>query len=525
MAGIKIYILTLSFFFSAMLYAQTSMVQGFVFEDKNGNRIKDNGEAGIADVMVSNQQEVVITDKFGKYSLPAYEEMIVFITKPSGYRIPVNEKNLPQFFYIHQPNGSPSGLKYEGIKPTGALPASVDFALYSSDEDLNFSAIISGDPQPRDSMEVGYFRDDIVATMMEYPAEFYLALGDIAFDNLNIYGMYNQVVSKLGIPAYNVHGNHDMNYLADSDRYAAETFKRIFGPPDYSFNYGRVHFIILDDVEYKGWNPEKNRSGGYRGFLNERQLQWLKNDLAWIPDDYLIAISTHIPIVTSESDGESVNVVNRDRLFEILKNRKHLLSLSAHMHFIEHRQFSQQDGWLGANSFYSINAGASCGAWWSGPKDERGIPESFCLDGSPNGFYIINFEGHNYNYRFIPAKVRESTQMRLTFPTGTISRKVLTGKEILVNIFNADPAANVSYRIDESVSKSMEQKTMQDPFVTEYLENRPAFPDWINEAVTHTHMWKAQLPADLLPGAHKLTVTARDSRNNILTGTWIFNIE
>ncbi len=109
--------------------------------------------------------------------------------------------------------------------------------------------------------------------------DFISPTGDIAFDNLSIYKEYNQIVGKLGLPAYNVHGNHDMNLDVSHDSLAAETFKRHFGPADYSFNYGKVHFVVLDNVRYNGWDSDKNKNGGYTGYLNKRQLQWLKRRL------------------------------------------------------------------------------------------------------------------------------------------------------------------------------------------------------------------------------------------------------
>ena len=46
--------------------------------------------------------------------------------------------NLPRFFYIHQPKGSPADLNlhFRGIEPTGPLPASVDFALRKVEEPI-----------------------------------------------------------------------------------------------------------------------------------------------------------------------------------------------------------------------------------------------------------------------------------------------------------------------------------------------------------------------------------------------------
>ena len=85
-------------------------VSGYVFNDSNQNGIFDNNEKGVPGVLVSNQREVVQTNNKGMYSLPIPSDAIIFVTKPAGYRVPLNELNLPQFYYIHQPEGSPEGF-------------------------------------------------------------------------------------------------------------------------------------------------------------------------------------------------------------------------------------------------------------------------------------------------------------------------------------------------------------------------------------------------------------------------------
>ncbi len=84
--------------------------RGTVFEDLNANGVLDEGEPGIANVRVSNGRDVVLTGSGGEYALRLPAETIIFITKPAGYRTPVNGHQLPQFYYIHQPDGSPGGL-------------------------------------------------------------------------------------------------------------------------------------------------------------------------------------------------------------------------------------------------------------------------------------------------------------------------------------------------------------------------------------------------------------------------------
>ena len=41
-----------------------------------------------------------------------------------------------------------------------------------------------------------------------------------------------------------------MNYDVQADSLSDETFESYFGPASYSFNYGKVHFIVLDDIRY-----------------------------------------------------------------------------------------------------------------------------------------------------------------------------------------------------------------------------------------------------------------------------------
>ena len=54
------------------------------------------------------------------------------------------------------------------------------------------------------------------------------------------------VLGQIGLPWYNIGGNHDLNYEAPSAKYSRETFKRIYGPAYYAFEYGGALFLMLD---------------------------------------------------------------------------------------------------------------------------------------------------------------------------------------------------------------------------------------------------------------------------------------
>ena len=127
-------------------FAHAQQVGSIVYEDANKNGKKDKREKGIANVLVSNGIEVVPTDKNGKYELQLTNDSPIFVIKPTGYRFHFRYYNLPKYYYLHKPQGSPK-LEYPGVEPTGNLPKSLDFALIPSQENNQFTVFAFGDPQ------------------------------------------------------------------------------------------------------------------------------------------------------------------------------------------------------------------------------------------------------------------------------------------------------------------------------------------------------------------------------------------
>lgn len=84
---------------------------------------------------------------------------------------------------------------------------------------------------------------------------------------------YNRAVAQMGIPFFQALGNHDQDYRLGGDETADKTFKEIYGPTYYSFNRGKAHYVVLDDVRYLG--VERT----YDGYIMENQLNWLAQDL------------------------------------------------------------------------------------------------------------------------------------------------------------------------------------------------------------------------------------------------------
>ena len=486
------------------------MVTGVVFHDTNDNGKHDSGESVLKGIRVSNGRKIVKTDSSGKYQLPIDDDSIVFVIKPSGWRTPLNENLLPRFYYIHKPNGSPK-LRYPGVGPTGALPDSVDFPLYPQEEPKTFKAIMFGDPQPRDQKEIDYIAHDILEELVGTDASFGVTLGDIMFDNLSLFQSQARAVALLGIPWYNVIGNHDINTDSKSRKTLNETFEREFGPSYYSFDYGTVHFMVLDDIDWK--YDEKTKKGRYSGGLGAEQMEFIRNDLALIPKDQLVVLMMHIPLI---------NVSDREELYRLIEKRPFSMSISGHTHHHEHRFITKEDGWRGAEPHHHIINVTVSGSWWSGTPDERGIPHTTMADGAPNGYSIVSFDGHNYKLDFKAAGRPADYQMQIHAPE-VVGMDQSTEADVYVNVFNGSPYSKTEMRVVGSSKWSVMERTVKnDPTrtATHALDLSIKEKPWrqIVAPKACPHLWHSKLPALDKMGTHLIEIRSTDRHGRVYHG-------
>lgn len=480
--------------------------RGRVFHDENENGRYDDGEPLLAGMRVSNGREIVLTDDDGRWELPVTNDSILFVIKPSGWRTPVNEDQLPQFYYIHKPAGSPK-LHFPGVAPTGPLPESIDFPLYPQEEPERFRAVMFGDTQPRDQKEIDYIAHDVIPELIGTDAAFGVTLGDIVFDDLSLFGSLNKTVALIGIPWYNVVGNHDINRDADDHHHAKETFQSVYGPSYYSWDYGVVHFVAVDDIE---WVVEENGKKHYRGGLDEAQLEFIRRDLELIPEDQLVVLMMHIPVV---------DVHNRTDLYRLIEKRPFCFSISAHTHYHEHRFIKREDGWEGVEPHHHIINVTVCGSWWSGKGDEYGIPHTMMRDGAPNGYSIITFDGHDYELEFKAARRPSTFQMSIYAPNVVLADRA-SDTDVYVNVFNGSERSTVEMRLGEEASwLPMQRVVIEDPRFVKLREREQANPDpnyrELPGAVPSSHLWKAPLPPGPEPGTYLLQVRTTDMHGKV----------
>ncbi len=412
------------------------LVAGHVFHDRNRDGIRQEGEPGVAGVLVSNGESIARTDDQGRYSLPVRDDMSVSVVQPSGWRVPTDEDWVPQFSYEHKPAGSPKTFRYGGIAPTGPLPAAINFPLIPVSGSQEFTCGILGDTQTYSNAEIGHVRDTVIDDLADGkggPLDCLVFLGDVVGDDLGLIPRMADVVGSLEVPHYWVHGNHDFDHDADRDADSTDTWRNLWGPAYYAFEMGEAVFIILDNVVYPCGEDDARRPGReycveaetkrYNGRVPEPQMTWLRNLIGALPADKTVVLAHHIPFVSFvDQSAVTHQTDNVAEIYALLEGRK-ALSLSGHTHTIEnHQPGDSHAGWqeavgVGELPFQHIVAGAVSGGWWHGDFDVDGTPMALQRLGGPRGWLRLEFSGPNYVDSYFGTNLSPERQMWLGLNT------------------------------------------------------------------------------------------------------------
>ena len=438
--------------------------------------IVEAGGQGLGGVSVSDGLSVVRTSGGGDFEfLSAPGADFVFVVLPAGMEIPRNSTGTARFF---QP-----------LQPDARGEQSVRFSLtprQSSDD--RHALVLLADIQTQDEREMGLFHaetvPDVQATVRELgsvPA-FGVSCGDIMYDHLELYPDYERGVSRMGIPFFQVIGNHDLDQEARTDEASTATFSRHFGPRYYSFDRGAVHYVVLDDVFWHG--------AGYIGYIDGPQLAWLQADLAHVEPGRPVVVSLHIPVLGSghlregrESPELGVAVANREALYRLLEPyAAHILT--GHTHENDHGFES---------GVHEHVAGTVCGAWWTGP---------ICWDGTPNGYAVYEARGEEISWRYKATGEDHTHQIR-AYAAGS---DPAAPDEIVANVWGWDPEWSVVWYENGDRRGAMARRISLDPLSVELHEgpDLPAVRSWVDPVRTR-HLFFA--PAS--PGA-QITIEAID---------------
>ena len=442
-----------------------------------------SGGRGLGRVAVSDGLSIVDTEPDGSFELMSSDDRdFVRLTIPSGHHIPRNPSGTARF--------------YELIA-TGSDEMAVTFDLTPLDHpDEDHTLLLLGDIQTEDATEMGWFHEqavpDLAATRRSLgdTHAFAIADGDIMYDNLALYPEYERGVSRIGLPFFQVVGNHDLDMRSGTDLGSTETFSRHFGPRYYSFDRGLVHYVVLDNVFWHG--------SGYLGYLDDDTLTWLAADLRRIERGAPVVVATHIPALGSDyrrrglsSPDPGVATMNRETLYRLLEPfDAHILT--GHTHELEH---------VFEGGAHEHVVGAVCGAWWSGP---------ICWDGTPGGYCVYEAVGEDIRWRYKSTGFPDDHQMRL-YPAGS---DPTAPNEIVANVWDWDPEWTVRWYAGSDPRGIMARRPGLDPLSVE-LHTGDALPPrrtWVDPRVT-SHMFYAPVE----PGTGSIRVEATDRFGRVYT--------
>jgi calcineurin-like phosphoesterase family protein len=539
------------------------VIDGTAFVDDNQNSVQDANERGLVGVTVSNGRDVTTTDSQGRYELPAFDNMTVFVTQPRGYQVPVDEDNVAQFFYHHLPEGSPE-LRHGGIAPTGALPDAVNFPLAKSNltQSPEQHCVIGGDVQTYTQDEVEYARTGAFADLAartDYAGCGALFIGDVVGDDLSLYPQTRELAGMLNGPARFLPGNHDLDFDATSSEHTFDTFKANLGPEYYSYDAGKAHVVALNTVEYPTKQPAAK--GDYTGSLDEKQLEWLRNDIAQVPENQLIVLAAHIPLLDYADQGSPKHQVEQVKeIYKILEGRK-VVALGGHTHSIENlREGDSLEGWsevFGVDGlpFTHITAGAISGDWYSGRQLPEGYPLAFQRDGGLPGVLTLDIKNTEFQERFTVRGEDESRQMSLGLNTPryrawyaenvdnkgaapeftdplVVSKDDLAGGTWLTtNFWMGSTGSTVKVQIDGGQTVEA-VRTQQMQGEGQLVGAEWSDPVAVQEQLVHggsladrmMHLWRLELPAALAAGEHTATVTSTDVYGREFTESLTFQV-
>ena len=326
----------------APVVCRGAAIEGRVYLDVNHNARLDQGEAGVAGVLVSDGRHVTATDGKGCYRLETDEpRVLLWISVPRDHR--------------------PSGAFWRWSDGQRAE----NFGLVRRLQPADFCFLQITDTH------IG--RDDLLRAFAKHvselpaPIAFVVNTGDLVGDANPVagakarqqYDRYMGAAAAFTKPLFNVPGNHEHVAIGvkNADKtdplYGKGMYRQLLGPMHYSWDWGDVHFVALDGTSLP-----------YQEKLGAEQLAWLKADLSFQPKGKRLVLFCH---------QSAPKLRDAKELGGILHDRNVLGIFCGHLH----STFTTQ-----LENIPVYHTGALCGAWWSGPN----------LDGTPQGFRLVQIK-------------------------------------------------------------------------------------------------------------------------------------
>lgn len=435
----------------------------------------------VAGVVVSDGDEVVTTNDKGVYQIKSAKKWgYVFMSIPSGYEA-LADGILPQFYSL--------------LKNDANTAERVDFTLKPVSGQDNYKVFFLGDMhlanRTNDEAQFNKVMADFNNYRYAHASEkmYAVTLGDMTWDLYWVsrkYGLpeYLKTVNGQvkGIQIFHTMGNHDNEMETFSDFDAEVKYRRTIAPTYYSFNIGKVHYVVMDDIDCSDYDGTSSRN--YQVRISSDQLQWLRKDLEHVAKGSTVIATMHSQICAEPTSNTSASIshasvasASMKNMFEIFNGYK-VYFVTGHTHK-NYTLTATQMNTVGGHDFTEHNVAAICSSWWWSGNLTPGVHVS--LDGSPGGYAIWDVKGSNIeSMLYKAAGYPESHQ------------------------FHSYDLNNVSFSMDDVPGMSSSLNSAFQPYVSAYPKNSK------NEVLINVWNWNP---------AWTVTVTTQSGQNLAVTKT------
>ena len=412
-------------------------------------RVADVAGKGIAGVVVNDGHDFTTTDKKGNWKLvtDTTRSKFVSISVPAAYCLPERD-GLVCDFYV-----SVGRLVGDGRH---------DFKLVKrrrkSDE---FHYIAISDPQIANARDMSRWRSETVPELRHMADSLGktgdvvgVTLGDLVFDNMNIWDEYRRSVTGLGMTFFECIGNHDFdkrykalsNMPSGTPAWGEMIYNMYFGPTDYSFNIGKIHVVTMKNIDYDGGKRFTER-------ITPAQIEWLRKDLSYVKKGTTVFLNMHAAAWNKVFPRG--NIRNADRLKEVLDGYN-VHVFSGHTHFYQNVVVNDR--------LFQHNIGAACGAWWGGWMNRCG---------APNGYLVVDVNGNDVKWRYKATCRPFDFQMRL-YGRGEFKSQP---ECVVANIWDFDTDCTVTWFQDGKNMGAMERFVdADDKYAASVTHNKSVVP-------------------------------------------------
>ena len=309
---------------------------------------------------------------------------------------------------------------HRALKNSADVVERADFKLEKVDGQDSYKIFMLGDMhlanRTGDLGQFAQFTSDLTDYMTRHKGEkmYALTLGDMTWDlywysNSYYFPQYlNTINSQIkNLQIFHTMGNHDNDFQTRSDYDAAVKYVDQICPTYYSFNIGKVHYVVMDDIDCSSYDGSTSRN--YVKSLSAEQLDWLAKDLSYVAKTTPVVVAMHAQVFYPTTSGFKIDhdPVNTLRLFDILDGYT-VRFVTGHTHKLFN--VTPDAPIVDGHNFREYNSGSVCASWWWSGNLTPGI--HIGTDGTPGGYGIWDVTGTDFQCLYKSTGWPEEYQFR-----------------------------------------------------------------------------------------------------------------